>query len=1326
MRETSAPYTTGLGREGGASQPHRPLRHRARALAASAAAIAVVIPFLGAIGAAPASAATGEVNRLETVMHVPSIITRSRLVSHVSATATVRGAVGLRPRNEAVLSEFISSVTTKGSPSYHHYLTKGEFANRFGPTKATIDAVKSALTSAGLSVGKVAPNGLLVNFSGSTTKVESAFHTTLANYKLPNGDVGRATSTAVKLPASISSKVTVVAGLDNLVHAQSAGLIRATTAQRKAGSYPAAKASPVPHVAGAPSACAAAQSDAATYGGLTDDQIANAYGAFGLYQAGDTGQGQSIAVFELEPFAPSDVLTFDQCYFGNTAAAAMAGRLHTIPIDGGQAAGPGSGESILDVDDVSALAPGANIDVYEAPNNTFGSLDEYNTIVNADSDQVITTSWGLCETAIQQGEPGFQQEENSIFEQAAAQGQSVFAAAGDTGDDTCNEFRTPSPVAPVLSVGDPGSQPYVTSVGGTTIDNATQPPQEHVWNDGAQWGSGGGGISNTFVMPSWQAAATVPGIDPSKTVATAEAIEGDDFCQGNADGASAGGSQYGEPCREVPDVSAEADEFTGAITIYSASFGPGDQGWITIGGTSSATPIWAALIADVNASSTCQSNVATRTGVGFVTPLLYAVASNPTAYAASFNDITSGNNDIYDLDNGSVFAATPGYDMASGLGSPQLTTPSGGDGLAYYLCSYALSQTRPSITSLSPSVIDTDGDGTPFTITGTGFETDGVSSVSQLWMNNILVPTSDYQVTSPTTIKVLGVPGSLLAPTAAVSDGSGPVDVAVSLADGETSAITGASILDSVDTNASGGDVPAVTGVSSYGGSESGGNVVEILGSGFSSSVRSVTFGGVSSSNFTVDSPYEITATVPPYSQATGCATDLNAATDVCQTEVVVNNGDGASQEYPILPTYEGALNYDDNAVLPAPPGCDCEVVPSPSEYDYFPTPVITSVSATNSGPNYASEAGTTTVTITGSGFNDFALIGAIFGPPSQNSSLDLNISYLTGTEMQVIAPAEAQTVDPTSVPVTIDTIAGLSNAATAWYSGVPQLTSVSPPAAPDTGGQLVQASGDGFANNQVLYAVFVDAISPFSVATDYQLDPISDTSATLLNPQQNPAIVTVSFCTTSGCSNPTEDDTMIIYPPGNPVVASSSPISGPAHGGTEVTISGSNLGCATAVYFGKTIAASFSNASAFLDCGSTTSITAMAPPGTAGTTVPITVDTVESEVTGAGPSAAVDTARFTYERSSPSAPQDLKLTPGANSLKASWKAPLSTGGGAITYVAKASAKGYATQTKKLSGSTTSTTFKKLFWGATWTVTVTAHNAYGTSASVSGKAEPKS
>src|SRR5207253_681314 len=145
------------------------------------------------------------------------------------------------------------------------------------------------------------------------------------------------------------------------------------------------------------------------------------------------------------------------------------------------------------------------------------------------------------------------------------------------------------------------------------------------------------GISESWPMPAWQLSSSVPGVRDAATIQAANTFAAGDlsqpgyaFCQTDN---PAGSSEAA--CREVPDVSAQADEFTGGITVYDAAYG----GWQTSGGTSSAAPIWAALLAVTNESATCQGNAATANGVGFVSPLLYSVASNPTAYAASFNDI---------------------------------------------------------------------------------------------------------------------------------------------------------------------------------------------------------------------------------------------------------------------------------------------------------------------------------------------------------------------------------------------------------------------------------------------------------------------------------------------------------------------------------------------------------------------------------------------------------------------------------------------------------------------------------------------------------------
>ncbi|HTU31639.1 MAG TPA: IPT/TIG domain-containing protein [Solirubrobacteraceae bacterium] len=1186
------------------------------------------------------------------VQAAPRTLSGASATGAMPAGASLSGSVVLKPRDGAALQSFITAVSTPGSPRFHDYLPAGAFAARFGPTRATISAVRTQLRSAGLTVTGVSSDGLFVHFKGSASQVEQAFHTGLESYRLPGGRQGHATTSAVTVPSALSGSVAAVLGLNDLTREQPSGIVHAPASD--AGKIQGPTTAPFAHPSGAPNACPAASSAARKFGGLTDDQIANAYGAFGLYGAGDLGAGQTIDIYELEPFLRSDVKTFDTCYFGAAQAAQMMSRLKVTKVDGGLTTGPGSGEAILDVEDVSALAPDAKIDVFEGPSYgedgiEYDPIDEYLPMVESDQAHVISSSWGLCEQAIQLGQPGLQEAENLLFEQAAAQGQSIFSAAGDTGEDTCNELRAPMPPTgqnPV-SVGDPASQPYVVGVGGTTItDAATSPAGERVWNDGAVGGAGGGGISQSWAMPSWQRAATVPGIalPGSPDYTNANNVEqqfgyAPGFCQNTVAGATSS-----TPCRLVPDVSAQADEYTGAVTIYAAPFG----GWLTIGGTSSATPIWAALVADVNASSTCASQPATRDGVGFISPLLYAIASDPSEYAASFNDITTGNNDLYTLDNGLVFPARTGYDEASGLGSPRLTDSAGTAGLAFYLCNLAASGTRPTVSALSPAQGSTAG-GEKVTITGSGFKAGGSSDVASVEVGTARLSSSQFTVNGPGSMTVTMPPAVDTQPPdpPAPQDGAGPAQVIVTLADDESSAPGASSMFEYVDTNGTSA-VPSITGVVPIAGAESAPAQVTILGSGFTGASK-VTFGGVAANTFTVRSANEIIATPPAYSSATACVplpsggafSGENASNDICQTQVRVTNTHGTSKTGTILPPPEGAFAVNSFGVQVLPPGCDCELQPAPTEYDYVPEPSITSVSTSDGPSALADENGGTVITIQGVGFDPMTIDSALFGPPTLQSSVDESYVYTTGTEIQIVAPAQALTVSTASVPLRIRTLAGTSAPVSVSYAGVPQVSAVTNTTsstqlngvsgAPVTGGTPLQITGKGFAGQLIAPIIFGDAEGGGSIGTQYTFTVVNDTTVDTQTDQQNAGLVDVRLCTVTGCSLDPPADELWLYQPGDPTVNSVTPSSGPASGGTHVTIGGQNLGCPIGVFFGTTAASSFKQVPAdLLDCGSTTQVKATSPPGTSGHSVPVTVETVESYFTGSG--HGTTTADFTYK----------------------------------------------------------------------------------------------
>ena len=1216
--------------------------------------LVVAVMVVGAL-ALTSSAGAGAPASVQ-VAAAPRVPHGDRAVGQVAGTAPVAGAVVLEPRDNAALQRFIAQVSDRSSPMFGQYLAPGQFASRFGPTAGTVNAVRSQLRAQGLRVTTVSGDGLLVNFSGSARTVQGAFHTHLENYRRANGTIGRQTTSPVTLPATVAGHVAAVIGLNNLVQEHALDAVP-PSAHARAHTVAATSAS-FPHPAGSPTACAAARNDATDNGGLTDDAIANAYGAFGLYGDGDFGAGQRVAIYENEPFLPSDIQTFDTCYFGASQAAAMMNRLSVIPVDGGQPTGPGSGEASLDVEDVSAVAPGAQIDVYEGPFNgdnadVYDSLDEYTAIIDADRDQVISSSWGVCEQLAQQGQPGLQEAENLLFEQAAAQGQSIFSSSGDNGSDDCNTFETPTVASgqnPV-SVDDPSSQPYVVSVGGTTItDASTQPPGEHVWNDGPDGGADGGGISESWTMPAWQRAATVPGIPfpGSADYANANSVEQQygypqNFCQTTVAGATAT-----TPCRVVPDVSAQADEYTGAVTVYSVA--NGGNGWATIGGTSSSAPLWAAMLALVNASPACMAHSSTARGVGFVSPLLYDVASQPAQYAASFHDITSGNNDVYGLDNGQVFPATKGYDLASGLGSPQLTGSGATSGLAYYLCTAAAgSSARPVVSDVSPPTGSVAG-GEKVTITGSGFEVAGKPVVAGIQVASASLALSAFKVTSPTSITATLPPATDTLPPDATApqDGAGPADIIVIVNGGASSAPGPSSVFEYVDTGADGA-VPSLTGMSPSGGLETNPAAVTILGSGFTGATR-ITFGGVPASGFTVLGPNELSVTPPAYSSRTACAplpstgvfAGENAANDICQVQVRVASAAGTSATGAILPPPEGTFALTNLGTLVLPPGCNCEQGAGPTEYDYVPAPRVTSISTSGGPADLASEAGTTTVTATGAGFDPLAIDWADFGDPTQADSQDIDYAFVSGTELQVVAPPQAQTVGLQKVPFSVRTLGGQSNEVTALYAGVPTVTGVVNTASatqldgvyggPDTGGTPIRVTGQGFANQLVAPLEFVDTkASGSSFGTQYTFAVSGDTRLTAQTVSQDPALVDVQACSVSGCSATSPADEFWLYAPGNPSVSAISPTSGPAAGQTKTTITGANLGCPIGVLFGSTPATAFrSVATPGLDCGSTEKLKATSPAGTSGSSVPVTVTTVESYFTGTGKSPT--TATFTYK----------------------------------------------------------------------------------------------
>ena len=616
----------------------------------------------------------------------PAVPDGARIVSAVPATAQLHVTVTLQSQDPAGLTAFATEVSTSGSPLYRDYITPAEFAQRFGATPQAVQAVDSSLESHGLVPGAVSANSLSIPVTASAGSLSSAFATSFSRVALADGSSAIVNSQAPSLDSTIAPDVQGVLGLSTVSVAKPL-LVQAHEATAPA---PADRA----HIAtGGPQPCAAASSEGTTDGGFTADQIAAAYGLSGLYESGgangtpDEGAGQTVAILELESYDPNDIASFEQCYGINAL-------FHTFTVDNfDENSGPGQGEAALDIENVISLAPRAQIAVYEGPNTGSGPYDTMAAIISQHLAQVVTTSWGQCEQLEGQGAAS---SEDTLFKEAAAQGMSIVSASGDDGSEDC--FPNP----PTLQVDDPASQPFVTGVGGTSLTtNATGArASETVWNDGTTVGASGGGVSSIWPMPSYQSGA--PGFLH--------------VINGNSTGSTCPGAGSGD-CREVPDVSADGDPGTGYVIYWNGSGAAGQpplaqEGWQVVGGTSAAAPAWAALIALANASGRCGG-----IPIGFANPALYDAAAN--AYSTDFNDITSGNNDMTGL-NGSLYPAGAGYDMATGLGSPN------GTALVQSLCSDAISMPNPGsqfsavrkAVSLQLTAVSTRGDGVTYKATG--------------------------------------------------------------------------------------------------------------------------------------------------------------------------------------------------------------------------------------------------------------------------------------------------------------------------------------------------------------------------------------------------------------------------------------------------------------------------------------------------------------------------------------------------------------------------------------------------------------------------------
>ena len=446
-------------------------------------------------------------------------------------------------------------------------ISRERFAEMHGADPDSVALVKSFAGEYGLQVEPdVDPARRTVHLTGSVTAFEKAFGTTLEQHTTENATL-RVRTGVLTIPDGLSGHITAVLGLDN--RPQAKPHFRVARPHVSSISY-----TPV--------------GVAALYGFPTTG-----------------GAGQTIGLIELGGgYKTADLEVYFRGIGQNPplVSAVSVDKAKSKPSNPNGA----DGEVMLDIEVAAAVAPGATIAVYFAPNTDQGFLDAITTAVHDAQRKpgVISISWGGPESSWTQGALTAMDE---ACQAAAALGVTITVACGDSGS-------TDGVTDGANHVDFPASSPHVLACGGTKlVGTNTTITSETVWNElSSNEGATGGGVSTVFALPTWQASAEVP-----------------------APTGGIGG-------RGLPDVSGNADPSTG----YKIRVDGEDT---VIGGTSAVAPLWAGLITVANAAN--------GTNAGFLNPKLYAARETST-----FRDITEGSN--------GAFQAGPGWDACSGLGSP--------------------------------------------------------------------------------------------------------------------------------------------------------------------------------------------------------------------------------------------------------------------------------------------------------------------------------------------------------------------------------------------------------------------------------------------------------------------------------------------------------------------------------------------------------------------------------------------------------------------------------------------------------------------------------
>ncbi len=601
----------------------------------------------------------------------------------VERPATITLTVALKLSDPEGAKALLEAIATPGSPSYHAFLTPAQFAERFGPSAESVARTSAALSAMGLSVNRTSTTTLHV--TGTPEAIEKAFQVSLHTFEVPAagsrpGYTFRAPASAARIPDALASDVHTVLGLDTRprfaprLH-QGAFTSGAPTGAKRVS--PPLTSAPPPGEPGG-------------YGGFapgewTVAEFAQYYNVKPLYYQGITGKGRTLGIVTLASFTPSDAYA----YWKAVGLSVDPNRITVENIDGGPGApsdASGSGETSLDVEQSGGIAYGSKIIVYQAPNTSQGFVDAFAAAIDSNLAQTVSVSWGEWEwfdnldnspviDPISGKTVSSLQAYNELFLQAALQGQSFFASAGDAGAYDANDGLLPPDFSLALSVDSPASDPYITAAGGTTLSGiqvyslgpknppyVVNIPTERVWSwdylNGlcADLGytpitcgvfpvGGGGGVSVYFQKPSYQQGIAGVQLSQPGQVFT-------EFLPPPAVTYFTLTPHF--PGRNLPDISFNADPDTG-YSIYYTSDQTGFSILTFYGGTSFVGPQLNGVTALIG------EYLGER--VGLLNYPLYQLARNGgySGSKAPLRAITAGDNDFY--------KGSSGYNPGAGLGT---------------------------------------------------------------------------------------------------------------------------------------------------------------------------------------------------------------------------------------------------------------------------------------------------------------------------------------------------------------------------------------------------------------------------------------------------------------------------------------------------------------------------------------------------------------------------------------------------------------------------------------------------------------------------------